>query len=113
ALRDHHDGEERIELADLLVGLEATLARHLLVEEDDAVRAPAQHLDRVIGVRRRVHLEALLAEEDPVGLEEIGFVVHPEDGFLREGHCLQSRMAWKSGQRTATANGRWSTFDEE
>ena len=71
-----------------LIGLEAALARHLLVEQQQVERPAPEHLDGVVGVRRRLDLVALLAEEDAVRLEQLGLVVHPEDGFHWRSHVV-------------------------
>ena len=53
--------------------------RELLVQQDDAVRPPAQQRERVVAVRGLGHGEPLLLEEPAVGLETLDFVVDPED----------------------------------
>ena len=44
ALRDHHHGERGRQLTHLLVGLDAALARHLLVEQEEIEGAAAERL---------------------------------------------------------------------
>ena len=74
------------DLAQLAKGLEPALARHLLVEEHEVVRPPAQHLDGVVGVRGRVDVVAFVSQENAVRLEELRLVVHPQDALRWKGH---------------------------
>jgi hypothetical protein len=66
ALRHHHDGERRRQLADLAVRLEPPLAGHLLVEQHEVVGPAAEHLDGVVRVEGPLHLVALLSQEQAV-----------------------------------------------
>src|SRR6478672_5024828 len=86
ALRDHHDGKIRRELAHVSICFQAAFPRHLLVEQHYVECATAQHLDGVVGVRRPFDVVALRAQKYAVRLQELTFVVHPEDGFGRRWH---------------------------
>jgi hypothetical protein len=81
ALRDHHDRKRGIEIAQLAKRFESTLARHLLIEQHQAVRSPAQHLDRVVGVGRRVDVVSFVTQEDAVRFEQVRFVIHPQNAL--------------------------------
>ena len=87
ALRDDDDGEVGGQLLEVLERVETAAAGHLLVEQHDVEGAPSQHLQRVVGVARAVHLVALLPQEDAVRLEKLDLVVDPEDGLGVGGHA--------------------------
>ena len=59
--------------------LEPAAARHLLVEQHDAVRLALQQDQGVVAVGRGLHGEALLLQEQDVGREAFDLVVHPEN----------------------------------
>ena len=96
ALRDHDDGEVGRELAHFLVRLEAALAGHLLIEQQQIERASPKQLYRVVGIRCRLDFVSFLAQEDAVRLEELCLVVHPQYRFRRRSHAGEStrRRCW-------------------
>ena len=77
ALRDHDDRKVRVDLAQLAVAPRGRASRHLLVEQDEVERTAADHLDGVVGVRRRLDLVTLVTQEDAVRLEQLRLVVDP------------------------------------
>ena len=86
----------RIGLAQLAERVEAALARHLLVEQDEVERAAAHHLDGVVGVGRRLDLEPFVTQEDAMRFEELRLVVDPEDGLRRLRHAQNiARALWR------------------
>ena len=86
ALGDHHDRHGRQHLADVLVGIQPAGTGHLLVEQHQIVRAPSQKLERVIRVRRRFDVIALVCEQESMRLEKLRFVVHPKNRFCHQRH---------------------------
>jgi hypothetical protein len=81
ALRDHHHRKVRGQVAHLSIRLESALAGHLFVEQHEVECLAPEKFDGVLGVVRPVDLVALLPQEDPVRLEQLGLIVHPEDGL--------------------------------
>ena len=75
------------------------LAGHLFVEQDEVEWTPAHHLHRVIGIGRCLYLEALVAQEHAVRLEQLRLVVHPEDGFRLLRHATNVAAPRRAEQR--------------
>ena len=86
ALGDHHDRHGRQHLADVLVRIQSACAGHLLIKQHQVVRAPSQELERVVGVRRRLDVIALVSEQESMRFEKLRFVVHPENRFCHQRH---------------------------
>ena len=102
ALRHHDHGHGRIDGADLGQQIEAAAARHLLVEQHDAVRLPPQHREGVVAVRRLRHRESLLLEKAAVCGEAVHFVVDPENALRTRHRARQASPAGEAGQRATT-----------
>jgi hypothetical protein len=85
--------------------LEPTLARHLLVEQDQVVGAAPQERHRVVAVRDGVHRVAALLQEEHVRPEQLDLVVDPEDALGRLGreHGRNVGRTTGVGQRKAAA----------
>jgi len=98
ALRHHHHGHRRVDGADLRQQLQPALARHLLVEQHEAVRLAAQQRERIVAVRGLLDGEPLLLEELAVGGEPLHLVVDPQDG-LGVGADRRARRSWRGGGR--------------
>jgi hypothetical protein len=98
ALGDHDDRDVGRDVAHLAVRLESAFPRHLLVEQEDVERAATQQLHGVVGVGGALDVVALGAEEDPVRLEQIALVVHPEDGFGARRHTKLKVPGERPGQ---------------
>ena len=79
ALRHHHDGECGRDLAELAKRLQTTPPWHLLVEQDEIEGASTKQLGRVLGIGSRLDTEAFVAQEHAVRLQQLGFIVHPEE----------------------------------
>ena len=79
ALGDHDDGEEGAQLLDALQGIKACNPRHVLVEEDEVEVLGLYGFDSVGAAEDGRHFVALLLEEEDMWLEQIDFVVCPED----------------------------------
>ena len=95
----HHDDRHRlIDGADGLEDFQSTAARHLLVEQHDAIRLALQHDQGVVAMRRVVHREALLFEEQDVRGEAFDLIIDPQDA-LRTGHASNLTAARGAAQR--------------
>ncbi len=80
-LRHHHDTLVRVLAAEDLEHLEPAAARHLLVEQHQVVGVLAEQLEGIVSVGDRVHVVAARLQEQQVRLEEVDFVVHPQDAL--------------------------------
>ena len=88
ALRHHHHRHGRVDRADLGEELEAATARHLLVEQHDAVRPAPQQGERVVTVRGLLDRESLGLEEAAVRRETVDLVVNPQNALGIQHRCL-------------------------
>src|SRR5207253_11350800 len=94
----HDHGYPGVDGADLADKLEPAPARHLLVEQYDAVGLATQQREGVVAVRRRCDGEPLGLEKEKVGGEPLHFVVHPENG-LGPRHRPKLMATGEPGQR--------------
>ncbi len=85
--RHHHDGHGGVQLADQAEQVEAAAARHLLVHQHHAIGAAPEQLERVVAVRGRGDLVAVVGQEAAMRLEPLGLVVHPQDALGPRRHC--------------------------
>ena len=89
-LRHHDDLKSGIDFPQLLQRLKPPRSRHLLIEQHEVERATPYQLESVIGVGGGLHFEAFVTQEDAMWLEQLRFIVYPEDGLHLVGHESQA-----------------------
>ena len=88
ALGNHDDGHIGLHDFDALQGHKAADTRHVLVEDDEVEDLAAQGIEGVTSVGDRFHLVALVLEEQDVGLQQVDFVVGPQNSFFTHAFSI-------------------------
>ena len=75
----------RVRSANDLEHLKTAAARHLFVEKHEVVGRFSDELERIISVRDGVHVITARLKEQQVRLQQVDFVIDPQDALLWTG----------------------------